>query len=235
MFAVIVVVFFIFVTIESTAIIARYSGYIAGQISMGYSIHNAILSANRFFGFMIAPLIGFNVDRGMAASELYYLALICFLIGGMGQVLVLLSWGRFVHWLSCLLKTVKKNGYNFQAFISYPKVLRGTTHCSSTFTWSFKKRFVIPSAITTSLFISVSFILNLVAIHYFDYRATVLQMTGVVSGIGSLLLNFYTNPSLAVLEDDDNAHTAFRSIFIGKLLGIFLISPMAIVIFHFSL
>jgi len=224
---VIVVVFFLFVTIESSALIARYAGWKIGSVSLGYSFHNAILSLNRFLGFLIGPLIGFRVDTGAAPRELLELTACGLLFAAVGTSLVYLYWGMISESFCQVLQKIKTDGYKLHSFsaISFEKG-RGISPLKGRLIPSF----FYSSAITTGLFVSVSFVLNLIAIYHFNYRGSILQLTGAVSGIGSLLLNFYTNPHLAVAEEAGYANDGYHSVFAGKIFGVAVISPLLVLI-----
>jgi len=219
----IIVVFALFVTVESTAMIARYAGWSIGSVSLGYSLHNAILALNRFLGFLIGPLIGFKVDHGLQSSELINLALKALVLATVGTSLVYVMWGAIQQSFSSVLHQIRKSGYSIQSF------MRFKLHQSNPFSplrGSLLTSFFLSSAITTGLYVSVAFVLNLVAIYNFSYRGSILQLTGVVTGIGSILLNFYTNPHLAVSEEKGCADDGYFSVFAGKIVGMALVAPV---------
>ena len=198
-----------------------------GSISLGYSFHNAILSLNRFLGFLIGPLIGFRVDTGMRVTDLLVLASYSLTLATIGTIAVFMCWGKIHVAFSDVLKRIKNDGYRLRSF-SHIKFQGGNFY--SPLRGSLIKSFFFSSAITTGLFVSVSFVLNLAAIYNFNYRGSILQLTGVVSGIGSLLLNFYTNPHLAVAEESNRADDGYFSVFMGKIVGIAVVSPVLIAI-----
>jgi len=73
------------------------------------------------------------------------------------------------------------------------------------------------------------FLLNIIAIKVPAYSSTILQMATVVSGFGNLVLNFYTMPLLAVEESNKDAveiEDTHKAIFIGKIIGMLLVSPL---------
>lgn len=231
--ALIVLVFFLFVTVESSALIARYAGWRIASVSLGYSFHNAILSLNRFLGFLIGPLIGFRVDTGLSAAHLLQLTAWSLALAALGTSVVHLFWGTVSDSFCQVLLKIKQNGYRVHSFSS---VRLASAPGLSPLKGRLIASFFYSSAITTGLFVSVSFVLNLVAIYHFDYRGTILQLTGVVSGIGSLLLNFYTNPHLAMSEESGSADDGYYSVFLGKIFGIAVVSPALVgtvwLVFH---
>lgn len=223
--ALIVLVFCLFVTIESSALIARYSGWKINSVSLGYSFHNAILALNRFLGFLIGPLIGYKVDIGMSPDELVKITVLSLIFAALGTSAVFLCWGGIQNSFGNVLLGIKENGYGVRSF---SRLSFGRGRLYSPLKGAFNAGFFYSSAVTTGLFVSVSFVLNLVAIYNFNYRGSILQLTGVVSGLGSLLLNFYTNPHLAVSEDTGHADDGYFSVFTGKIFGIVVISPVLI-------
>lgn len=220
--AVIVVIFFLFVTIESSALIARYAGWRIGSVSLGYSFHNAILSLNRFLGFLIGPLIGFRVDTGVSAHELLEITACSLLLAAIGTLAVYLYWGKISESFCQVLEKIKTSGYKIHSFST---IRLGGGKMISPLKGKLVGPFFYSSIVTTGLFVSVPFVLNLVAIYHFNYRGSILQLTGAVSGVGSLLLNFYTNPHLAVSEESGSADDGYYSVFLGKICGIAVFSP----------
>ncbi|WP_158272838.1 hypothetical protein [Limnohabitans sp. T6-5] len=221
-----------FIYIESLAILARYAGQISHERAMGYTMHNAILALNRFLGFMIGPLVGYLIEIGYDKHKLFYVAMFCSILGGFATLLNALyskySLERFID----ILNKIKKDGYKVLSFFScitqssrnklddMQKIQLKMADFNLTFS----------VAITTSLYYGVSFYLGLIAYSNLNYRGTILQMTGVVTGVGSLLLNFYTFPKLTEFENKGNALNGYGSIYLGKIVGLIIIQPAFVLI-----
>jgi len=225
---VIVFVYIFYVSFESFGLFARNGGYLNSSMSVGLAIQNQIFSLNRFVGFLIAPMIGFYVDSGMSAGDVYRLGVIGNLVGGLALVLVFYKWGYLTSFFYGLVKSILDKGYSLKVIYFYLFKSR------SDFMFFDKKikikyNFLLAQAFTTGLAMPSLFVFNILAIKNPDYSSTLLQMTTIISGLGNLMLNFYTIPLLAVQESrNDDVINKYKSIFIGKVIGIFLLSPIVI-------
>lgn len=220
-----IVVFIFFVTIESSATVARYAGYKRGSIAIGNSLHNAILSLNRFLGFLVGPIIGFMSDTGANKYDLLILGLTCSCLGAISVYVTYWKWREIASYFGRIISHVKKNGYNLKVIYSLSPF---GSSASEEKVKGFNHSYFWASLVTMGLVMPVPFVLNILAIEFIQYKATIIQFTGAVSGLGSLLLNFYTNPRLAVEEDRGAADECYRSIYIGKIFGLLVFSPMLI-------
>ena len=67
-------------------------------------------------------------------------------------------------------------------------------------TYDDRGRLLFSQSFATSLAMPTAFILNLLAIRLPEYQATLVQSATVISGMGSLVLNFYIYPKVALSE-----------------------------------
>lgn len=229
-----IIVFFVslfytlFVYVESMAMHARRCGIISGHIAMGYTLHNSILSLNRFIGFAIGPAIGFLVESGF---DKYWLVNLAFVLSFSGGLVTIISakknsfaYGHF----NSIFKHISDNGYHITSFFRAHKRSSLGRH-EITLNMS-NIRLVFSCGVTTALYYGVSLYLGIVAYSNIEYRATIFQLTGLVTGLGSLLLNFYTFPLLAVLEKSEKCDVGYSDVFIGKILGLLIFQPILIAV-----
>jgi len=224
----VVLIFVAYVSLESLGGIARFGGFSAGYISIGVSLQNQILSLNRFIGFMIAPLVGFYVDTGGTSDDVFKIGLIGGFFGGGVLILVFLWWGGFSSFFRNISIAFVEDGYGIKAIIRGSKAeINVIKHRLQ----NIRLNYFIAQFITTGLAMPSVFLLNIVAIKVPEYSATLLQMTTLISGFGNLILNFYTNPLVAVEESKltrEEAESSHKSIFLGKIFGMLLLSPVII-------
>lgn len=228
MFYFVVLIFIAYVTIESLGGVARFGGFSAGYISIGVSLQNQILSLNRFIGFLIAPLVGFYVDTGGTEEDIFNIGLIGGFFGGFCLILVFLLWGRLAAFFRNISNAFVDGGYNLKSLVAGIKnniVVVG--HSLK----NIKLNYFVAQFITTGLAMPSVFLLNIIAIKIPEYSSTILQMTTLISGFGNLILNFYTNPLISVEESKlttSEAESSHKSIFLGKVFGMLLLSPIII-------
>lgn len=213
----------LFVYVESMAMHARRCGIMSGHVAMGYTLHNSILSLNRFIGFAIGPAIGFLVESGFEKRWLVNLALALSISGGLVTIISAkknsFAYGHF----NGIFRHISDNGYHITSFFRVHKRCSMGEHGIALKMSNIS--LVFSCGVTTALYYGVSLYLGIVAYSNIEYRATIFQLTGLVTGLGSLLLNFYTFPMLAVLEKSENRDVAYSDVFIGKILGLLILQP----------
>jgi len=223
--AVLCFTYVVYVTFESLASLARFGGFQVGYMSVGVSLQNQILSANRLLGFFIAPMIGFFADKGGTPTEIFVIGMLGSFIGGSALILVYFRWCELSSFFSKVSCSLVERGYNLKAFFiarhhPYTKPVHRVK--------KLKLNFFMAQVFTTGLAMPSVFLLNIIAIKVPDYSSTILQMATVVSGFGNLVLNFYTMPLLAVEESNKDAaeiEDTHKAIFIGKITGMLVVSP----------
>ena len=224
-FSVIIIIYSVYVAAESLSVCARYGGFLSKSMSVGLSIQNQILSLNRFLGFLIAPFVGFYADSGGSEQEIFYIGLFGSMSGGLALAFLYSRWDSLGTFFSKIVISFVSEGYNFRS------LLRGA---------KFEKRqaklvqgriipnYFIAQLVTTGLAMPAIFVLNIFALKHPEYASTLLQSSAVVSGLGNLVLNFYTIPLLSVEEarGTKDIEGIYRSIFLGKFFGMTIICPL---------
>lgn len=219
-------VYVFYVSFESLASLARFGGFEVGYMSVGVSLQNQILSANRLLGFMIAPMIGFYADTGGTSEEIFWIGLVGGLVSGVALIVVYLNWSGLSQVFARITCSLVRHGYGIRAFwLSLRDPYSRTVRIRG----KIKKKFLFAQLFTTGLAMPSVFLLNIIAIKIPGYSSTLLQMATVISGVGNLVLNFYTMPLLAVEESKKGAEEiedTHKSIFIGKIIGMLIFSPI---------
>ena len=220
-------IYIFYITFESLAGLARFGGFKVGFISVGLSLQNQILSMNRLLGFFIAPMVGFFADRGGSASEIFYIGLSGCICGGISLLTVYRNWSYITNMFSSISASLVSNGYNLKNILYGIKHKHKHKHTPKELP-KLKFNYFFAQAFTTGLAMPSIFILNIIAIKTPNYSSTILQMTTVISGFGNLILNFYTYPMLSIEEskhDESDTESSYKSIFLGKIFGMLILSP----------
>ncbi|WP_373089348.1 hypothetical protein [Sneathiella sp.] len=226
----ITVLFVLYCGGESLASIARHAGTVTGHYPLGLMLSNQVYSINRLTGFMIAPLLGLYVDGGGSQQMLKNFAM----VGCFGSMLLLMLtlriWPVLLKFCARLLQGVEKHGFTLAA-LGYPA---GHKDCNeSDLGFRSRKRdvaIILGQSFATSLAMPAAFILNILAIRYPHFQATLVQSATAISGVGNLVLNFYIFPKTALAETRGNADHIYYSAMIGKILGIGIFSTCIIAI-----
>jgi hypothetical protein len=195
------------------------------------SAHNAVLSANRFLGFMIGPLLGILVDRGENREIMFYLALVSCGAGSIALAINLVLWNHIGQKFVQLIIAIQQHGYKLRVFFKAEKEIKTDIALDKR---NLDIRLLLASIIITGFTLPVPFVVNNLALGYEEYRSSILQLTGLVSGTGSLILNFYANPHLAVMEQNNSLGSAYYSLHLGKILGLSILSPALIIISYIA-
>ena len=70
------------------------------------------------------------------------------------------------------------------------------------------------------------------ALSYYEYRATISQLSGVVNGLATVLLTFIIEPILAKEIDKDNpdAINMIYSLLLGRFIGVAILTHAIIIV-----
>jgi|TARA_R100000049_G_scaffold2593_2_gene5754 hypothetical protein len=220
--------FIIYASSESLANIARHAGSKTKHYSLGLMLSNQVYSVNRINGFLIAPLLGLYVDSGGGEELLKLYAMIgcvasAVLLSGVFRV-----WPFLLRLGANLLSGIERNGFSFE---SVKGIISGGREGLYDFASKDRDLIVIfAQGLITSLAMPTAFILNILAIRYPAYQATLVQSATVISGAGNLLLNFYIVPKLALAETRGTPDGLYFSIMVGKIFGIGVMATCLILI-----
>ncbi|HEY8605377.1 lipid II flippase family protein [Tsuneonella suprasediminis] len=226
--AIITILFVIYCSSESIANIARHAGARTTFFPLGLMLSNQIYSINRLNGFLIAPLLGLYVDTGGNEAHLKGAAIIGCVASALLLLIFLQIWPIFLANFSQILQNMKSGGFSIKLFNGISRKVDRKIHRFSS------KRYdgalIFAQSICTSLAMPTAFILNILALRYPDYKATLVQSATVISGIGNLILNFYISPRIALAETQGDPDGEYFSAMVGKIFGIGVIASCAIAI-----
>jgi len=189
---------------------------------------NQIYSVNRLNGFLIAPLLGLYVDSGGGEGRLKAYAFVGCVVSAALLLSVLKMWPLVSRLCVNLLTGIARDGFSLPALKGLRDRESGRSYDLAGRTKDMRIIFV--QSFITSLAMPTSFILNILAIRFPDYQATLVQSATVISGAGNLLLNFYIFPRIALEETRGEPDPIYYSVMLGKVLGIGILTPCIIAI-----
>jgi len=226
-----------FACFESLGILSRGGGYSANLLPIGISLQNQILSLNRFIGFFIPPAIGLYVDFGANGEQVINLGLVGSLISFCLLFLMYIRFEKIIEIFNKSCNLLNKNGYSLTKLIFSKKLNEQEDISSSSKKINNNKilyKFVIAQLVNTGLAMPSVFVVNLLAINNPEYSSSILQATTLLSGFGNLILNFYIIPRLAINEcnKNNNALNIYRSIYLGKVIGLGILGPFVLLVFR---
>jgi len=225
---IITVLFIIYCSTESLASIARHAGSKTKRYSLGLMLSNQIYSINRLNGFLIAPLLGLYVDHGGSVEELRISAKIGCVVSAIILAAILKIWPLLLRICMSVLGGIELHGFSY-------KVLRHVIISNADGACKFNSRkkdflVVFSQSLTTSLATPTAFVLNILAIRFPEYKATLVQSATVISGAGNLALNFYIFPKVALAETRGDPDGMYYSMMLGKIFGIGILSTCMLTI-----
>lgn len=229
---ILILIFSSYTFFESLSVLARHSGFKIGALSMGVAIQNQVLSLNRFIGFLIAPMVGYYADTNGDTAGIASIGIIGSLVGAILLVFGYLSWIKITEFFASIGQSFLDNGYGIA---SIKKAFTNKVSIEFADRQSLKPNYFLAQLVTTGFAMPAVFAINIIALNHGSYSATILQLSSVISGLGNLVLNFYTYPLLAVAENADpgEADSCYRSIYIGKVVGLGAIAPAVIMMSFF--
>jgi hypothetical protein len=213
---IVVLTYILFVYFDSFAIHARYSAVIEKNIPMGITLQNSIGSINRFIGVLIAPQVAFLVEYGANLNHIFIVAFTCFSIGGFFTLLSFKCHIYIFSKLRCVVRNFSDDKYKLSYFFT------SKTLPESGRRYSFKDynlKIVMVSSWIGAGYYGACFYMALLSFEYVNYRATIFQLAAVFTGVGTVLLSFYLNPTLTEMEISNDYQRAYNSLMIGRILG----------------
>ncbi len=232
----VIFIYSFYVALESISVFGRYGGFISGSITVGVSIHNQILSINRLLGFLIAPMVGLYADFGGDSGGVFLIGVVGSFIGGALLIFVYFMWNPLTILFSNMSSSFVSNGYGYKGFkLGFKLGFQSKLNISLPGLKGLKINYFFAQVFTTGLAMPSIFILNMLAIKNPEYGSTLVQSSAAISGVGNLVLNFYTMPLLSVEEarESKEIEDVYRSIFLGKVFGVLVLSPVLLIMVFF--
>lgn len=216
------ILFAIIHCIEFTSYFSRVAGLQTGAKVLSYSYQQMFFVGTRFFFIALMPLIGFVVDGKVSLAIYLNMLHISMLLAGVGYFLAFIFRRKvialIIFWLN------KKNNDNI---ISNKKFFNENIKNIL----KYKKLIFLSSIVFCSYALGV-FIAFYYALSFYEYRATISQLSGVVNGLATVLLTFIVEPLLAREIDRDNpdAINMLYAMLLGRFLGVAILTHIVIMV-----
>lgn len=237
---VIIICFSIIHFLEVNSFIARYAGIAQNNKAFGFLLNRAVLMLTRFFTMMLMPLLGLMVDLRPKLEDFLIMIHLC-LLGAF--LFSLLSYLNFNRWV-IVFKSISTR-YRSGSGLLLPTLFMIFTYMkinSPIRKANFKKilaiifrensaRFVFISCIIVFSIYSISiFVAFFFALHFYDYRSSIGQISAVSNAFATVLLTFYVEPKIAVRIDNSKhkAHVDTHALILGRLIGVGVLSQLII-------
>lgn len=225
--------------LEFTATMARLGGLRAKSHMLGYSIQHAVYVGTRLFMMMLLPTLGLVVDT-RTDIESYQVMAISALIGAAAfSMAAYMMRGYIVGYYENVILKYQETG-NFTAsflvsfktgaepVLSFAEMLRVV--------WANVegRKVMVQSVVVFAIYSTGIFISFYAALSYFEYRASISQLSGIINAAGTVLLTFFVEPRISRGIDArrDDAETLVHALLIGRLVGVAFLGQ-ALLIFVF--
>lgn len=237
MLFIVIVLFSIIHLIEVTAFFARSSGVSSGSTALGYALQNSVFMLTRVFTTALFPLLGFVVDSKVEQSSYLLMMSFSLLLASFCGFFVVFFRERVVLAFALIIERYNEKGRLLYQLLCFPfflfrrNVCRGSSESNvflNSFFWGGGFVFGV-----YSISVFISFYFGLV---FYEYRATISQLSGVANAIATVVLTFYIEPKISSIIDNerDKASSSIASLMAGRVFGtfalgvVFLISVIAL-------
>lgn len=177
--------------LETVGVWARAIGAAYGQPTRGYSTHVRVATLGRFFVLIAAPILGFIVDSGDAAKNVALIGVFVFVFTSA------LSWTAMYVPLRFYFQLYER---------TYRNSLGGHPNLPDPNGKSVKNAGFIFLSILSFMLTAI----GIIVVNYFaalnpEYRASIVQMTALITTGGTIIHIFFVDPRLASAADVDVA------------------------------
>ena len=224
--------------IEISTFQAKLAGHEQKRISTGQTASNAIQMFTRFFFLIMLPILGLLIDTQISTSS--YLLLFQF------SILSAFLFSLFATYKADYLKNKLKNMLVKGISLNKLVKIQFSTFFSSKGNFDnfllekkfflANKRFILLSGFIYFVYATSIFVAFYFSLIYYDYRASISQLSGVTNAFAAVLLAFYLEPELSRRIDESDQPDYFaRHIILARIFGIFLLGEMLILtLFYFN-
>lgn len=226
-FFVFIIVSFVFIHfIEVSAFFARAAGVLVERTAFGYALQNSVFMLTRVFTTVMFPMLGYVVDNNVGRDDYLLMVFFSLLLASFFGLLVLINRKRVVNVFVRVIDEYENKGklifrlmHAPYYFISYSKkadVGVGGVKLGMYF-WGGACVF---SVYAISVFIAFYF-----GLVFFDYRATISQLSGLSNALATVLLTFYIEPRISSVIDKNrnSASESITSLMAGRVFGTFVV------------
>ena len=203
--------------LEFSSYYCRIAGLETGAKVLSYSYQQMFFVGTRFFFIALMPLIGFVIDSQVSISSYIFMLHLSMFLAGLAYIFSYLLRNKII----ALVKRKLGNTINEEIFFNKLNVHQVLTH----------KKLIALSSIIFCCYALGVFLAFYFALSYYEYRATISQLSGVVNGLATVLLTFIVEPILAKEIDKDNpeAVNMIYALLLGRFIGVALLTHLIII------
>lgn len=220
----VVILFSVVHLIEVSAFFSRLSGVISGYTALGYALQNSVFMLTRVFTMALFPLLGFIVDAKIPQAHYILMVSISLLLAALFGFFIILLRRRVVSAFCEVIEKYNKKGSLFVHLLFLPfffirsivcNMEKGEVDFRSSF---FVGGFFVFGIYSISVFLSFFF-----GLVFYEYRATITQLSGISNAIATIVLTFYIEPRLSSIIDKDRSKAAssLSTLMAGRVAGTF--------------
>lgn len=225
-----------FVALDIIAIFPRMAGSIIQKNGIAYSFQFMTTTVKRLFVVTYPPLLGIISING-SIDDMFRIVLISYGAAILVWVAIFLFRIRIIAFFCASLEDFGQNGRLPRAIIAglryssnwvdeVNKLFAGTFRIESGHT-NIDKSIAVTAVWIFFFYSATPFIINIFGMKYSEYASVILQLTGVSSALGTLVLAFFLDPKLSrIYEDQKDLPFAFRSLIFSHLVNLSLICPL---------
>lgn len=215
--------------LESIVFPIRIASILKNKIAAGYSYSMMISTITRFLMLIFMPLLGYMIDNRMAADSYLLMASSSIAVAALFTLVIYINSNLISNKLTSsfdrqkdFLKSLFEVFSSLKLKFSISKFLVN---------W----RLMVVSTLIYSLYATSIFASFFLALIYHEYRVTISLMSGVANGFATVALTFFVEPYIARSIDmrSSDACNAVRSVFLGRLVAMCIVSQLIIAALYF--
>lgn len=204
--------------LEFSSYYCRVAGLETGAKVLSYSYQQMFFVGTRFFFIALMPLIGFVIDTKISIETYVVMLHFCMFLAGLAYIISYLLRKKIIY-----IVKKKLNG-NVTSDTEFNPVTLSRVFIN--------KKLITLSSIVFCCYALGVFLAFYYALTFYEFRATISQLSGVVNGLATVLLTFIVEPILARQIDKDNpdAINMIFSLLLGRFFGVAILSHLIILL-----
>lgn len=239
-----IIIAFLYATyafLEMAQFLVRVAASREGKNAIGASLEKAIMTVKRIPLFIFPPLLGILVMRQeeglvlIAAFGSLALGTITVFVTMLMRSILIDRFSHAVHalhgrrsMLSSLLLSVLRSKRVAATNVAAGHIAGNRAKSNAT-RWSLNWKIVVLAALVYGLIGSSAFIVNVGALQFPKYAPILFQITGLVNGIGTVLLSFMLDPIISrSFENTDDNEEINVSLLVGMIYAFGLVAPLVV-------
>lgn len=234
LYAIIISLFFAIHLIEVSAFFARSAGVSLGKTALGYALQNSVFMLTRIFTTALFPLLGFVVDSKVSNASYLSMVFVSLFLAALVGLMVVMSRSRVVYAFSIVIKKYEAHGKLIIQLLFFPIYFFGAKSRSRSLAGCINfGSFFVGGLIVFGVYSLSVFIAFFFGLVFYDYRATISQLSGITNALATVLLTFYIEPKISSHIDKKPAQAldSISSLMAGRVFGTFIAGIFVLLVF----